>query len=240
MTKTFGRSTLFVVSMLTWAALQLFPVLSPMAFADEPKVEIGLPSLQQVFRRFSDPKVPIQPFSNKTVKEEGEHQSFGLSIPGSQGFINAGERYRPRVLVSGYPLIRAKGMVKGNGVLYVADSGKNGGNKEAARIWQFDPFKKELKVFYKGPLLEHSKWLYYLAGTGGEPDQLIISDYGVEPAPRIAGTGEGAKVLSIPVNRDNSPGMPRVIYEGAQSWPGMSEQLRLIDKWTPAGFALSV
>ena len=25
-----------------------------------------------------------------------------------------------------------------------------------------------------------------------------------------------------------------------QSWPGMSEQLRLIDKWTPAGFALSV
>jgi hypothetical protein len=25
-----------------------------------------------------------------------------------------------------------------------------------------------------------------------------------------------------------------------QSWPVMSEQLRLIDKWTPAGFALSV
>jgi hypothetical protein len=25
-----------------------------------------------------------------------------------------------------------------------------------------------------------------------------------------------------------------------KSWPGLSEQLRLIDKWTPAGFALSV
>ena len=35
--------------------------------------------------------------------------------------------------------------------------------------------------------------------------------------------------------------LPEAIFEKrAQSWPGMSEQLRLIDKWTPAGFALSV
>ena len=31
-----------------------------------------------------------------------------------------------------------------------------------------------------------------------------------------------------------------VFQPSQQSWPGMSEQLRLIDKWTPAGFALSV
>ena len=139
---------------------------------------------------------------------------LALSFPDSQGLSLASERYRPRVVVSGYPLIRAKGIVKGRGVLFIADSGKSGTYNEPARIWRLDPTSRRLDLFYQGPMLLNSKWMYYRMGAAPGDDQLIVSDYGAEPTPREPGTGEGAKVFYIPVRPDHTAGGPQLIHGG--------------------------
>ncbi|MRT11168.1 hypothetical protein GJV07_02545 [Enterobacteriaceae bacterium RIT711] len=116
-------------------------------------------------------------------------------------------------LFSGYPLIQTKGIVKGRGYLYIADVGKDSKHNEAAKIWKFNPVNRELKLFYTGGLLTESKWLYYLKSDSGD-DQLIVSDYGEEPSPRTPGTGIGAKVFSIPVDKNGDALSPRLIWEG--------------------------
>ena len=65
---------------------------------------------------------------------------------------------------------------------------------------------------------------------------------------RVSYTIVGGSANPVPVAwtggavAENS--LPKTISAGehiiVESWPGLSEQLRLIDKWTPAGFALSV
>ena len=120
----------------------------------------------------------------------------------------------PGTLVAGYPLIQTKGMVEGGDYLYISDTGKDKTHDEAAKIWRLNPETGELTVFYTGDLLVNSKWLYYQPGSQGQPDELIISDYGRESAPRQPGTGEGAKVFAIPVLPDGNAGEPRVLHAG--------------------------
>ncbi|WP_414473218.1 hypothetical protein [Microvirga sp. M2] len=141
-------------------------------------------------------------------------QTLFAGQPESDSFGLQSNRFEPKPLFSGYPLIQTKGMIKGRGVLYISDTGRDGSHRENARIWKFDPSTRELTRFYEGPLLTNSKWLTYIERADGR-DELIVSDYGEEPNPRDPGTGVGAKVFAIPVMDGNSPGQPRIIHEGA-------------------------
>lgn len=118
----------------------------------------------------------------------------------------------PQPLVIGYPLIQTKGIVKGDGVLYIADTGKDSKHTEAAKIWKFEPNSRKLELLYQGQMLVNAKWLFYrTTGSGGE---LFVSDYGKEVAPRVAGTGEGAKVFVIPLDKTGNALEPRIIHSG--------------------------
>lgn len=119
-------------------------------------------------------------------------------------------------LVTGYPLIQTKGMVKDEKgkYLYISDTGRDTKYNEAAKIWRVDSETGDLELFFTGEPLVTSKWLFYVPPRSGRPAELVISDYGVEPVSRQAGTGEGAKVFAIPINSDGSAGKPRILHEG--------------------------
>lgn len=122
--------------------------------------------------------------------------------------------FRPVPLVSGLPLVQTKGIVKGDGFLYIADTGKDGTHNEPAKIWKLNPKTKELSVFYQGPLLVNAKWLFFNPASDTRPAELFVSDYGVEPSPRTPGTGEGAKVFALPVDSNGDALAPRVLHQG--------------------------
>jgi hypothetical protein len=124
------------------------------------------------------------------------------------------EAYRPQAVFIGPPLIEPRGMVKGKGWLYISDSGHDENHSEPATIWRLDPKTKRLDVFYRGPLLINSKWLWFVEGAEGRPDELLVSDFGEEPAVHSEGTGVGAKVFAIEVRTDGSAGSTRVLHEG--------------------------
>ena len=123
-------------------------------------------------------------------------------------------RFKPRPIKFGYPLIQTKGMAIGGGYLYISDTGKDGTHDEAAKIWRLDPKTGNLDLFYSGDVLVNSKWLYYLSLQNYRSAMLVVADYGVEPAPRSPGTGEGAKVFVLPIKDDGTAGEPRILHEG--------------------------
>ena len=122
--------------------------------------------------------------------------------------------FRPVPLVSGLPLVQTKGIVKGDGFLYIADTGKDGTHNEPAKIWKLNPKTKDLSVFYQGPLLVNAKWLFFNPASGKRPAELFVSDYGVEVSPRTPGTGVGAKVFALPVDANGDALTPRVLHQG--------------------------
>jgi hypothetical protein len=135
----------------------------------------------------------------------------------SRATINAAGKvdpFRPVPLVSGLPLVQTKGIVKGDGFLYIADTGKDGIHNVPAKIWKLNPKSKELSVFYQGPLLVNAKWLFFNPASDKRPAELFVSDYGVEPSPRTPGTGEGAKVFALPVDANGNALAPRVLHQG--------------------------
>ncbi|MER8894204.1 hypothetical protein [Mesorhizobium sp. M0676] len=140
---------------------------------------------------------------------------LSLGFPDSLSGISAvTNEYLPEPLYVGSPLIQTKGVILVGRRLFISDTGKDGKHKERATIWKFDLDSKSLEIFYRGPLLETSKWLAYSPGQGALGPEIIISDLGVEPTPRQPGTGEGAKVFAIPLNQDGTPGEPRIIFSG--------------------------
>ena len=121
---------------------------------------------------------------------------------------------KPEPLVFGYPLIQTKGIVKAERSLFIADTGKDRNHTEQAKIWRYDLDLEELSLFYSGPLLVNSKWIYYKSKTDTEPAYLIVSDYGEENAPRTPGTGRGAKVFKIEIVNGVEAGKVTVLHEG--------------------------
>lgn len=154
--------------------------------------------------------VQLQPLERTFAGKYGSDVSANNSLSA----ISAQVRSQPRPLFIGPPLIQTKGIVKGVDVLYVADTGKDATHSEPATIWRIDPKTRQVSIFYRGPLLVNAKWLYFLPAEKGRGAELIVSDYGVEVSPRTPGTGEGAKVFSIPVDANGNPGPPRVLYQG--------------------------
>lgn len=120
----------------------------------------------------------------------------------------------PKPIFIGEPLIQTKGIVRGEGFLYVADTGQDSAHNEPAKIWKLNPDTKELKLFYSGPLLTHAKWLYFRRATEANTAELFISDYGEEPTPRSPGTGVGAKVLAATIDSNGDLKTIRVLYGG--------------------------
>jgi hypothetical protein len=145
----------------------------------------------------------------------------------------------PKPLAIGYPLIQTKGMVKGGDYLYISDTGRDGYYNEAAKIWRLNPRTGELKVFFTGPPLVNSKWLFYRKAKHGMPAMLVVSDYGVEPTFRLPGTGEGAKVFTIPILPDGSPGQATILHEGPpfRSPEGMTVigETVIVSDWAAGG-----
>lgn len=160
-----------------------------------------IPALSQTVNVELLNKAPVQAVERK----------FSLATVNA---VEAADPFRPVPLVSGLPLIQTKGIVKGNGFLYIADTGKDATHNEPAKIWKLNPKTKELSVFYQGPFLVNAKWLFFNPANDKRPAELFVSDYGVEPSPRTPGTGEGAKVFAIPVDANGNALAPRVLHQG--------------------------
>lgn len=147
-------------------------------------------------------------------------QSVRQSTPGSLELFSSDKQANskpsaPVALHIGLPLIQTKGIVLGNGVLYLADTGKDGSHREPAKIWKFDLTSRSLTKLYEGPLLVNSKWIFYRKVTGSNVSgELFVSDYGVETIPRDPGTGEGAKVFVIPLDLKGDALEPRILHAG--------------------------
>lgn len=159
-------------------------------------------TLSQVVRFFGEPPMSVQ------IKADSTLHGFGFGS-------GPDERFRPVPVAIGYPLIEPRGLVKGRGFLYISDSGRDENHNETATIWRLEPYQKKLEVFYRGPLLKSSKWLWYVFGTEGKSDEIIVSDFGEELGFHQQGTGSGAKVFSIQVKPDGSAGETRILHEGA-------------------------
>ena len=145
---------------------------------------------------------------------KGLDDSFAAQSP-LLGFQNApAEKFRPQAVVAGPPLIEPRGLVKGKGFLYISDGGKDESHNEPATIWRVDPVAKKLEVFYRGELLTNSKWLWFLPGADGRPDELLISDFGEEVSFHRQGSGVGAKVFAVEVKPDGSAGATRILHKG--------------------------
>lgn len=158
-------------------------------------------SLGQVVRFFGEP--------TKNAQIQADEALRGLGFGSGPD-----ERFRPVPVVIGYPLIEPRGLVKGKGFLYISDSGRDENHNEKATIWRLEPYQKKLEIFYRGPLLKSSKWLWYVFGTNGKPDEIVVSDFGEELGFHQQGTGSGAKVFSIEVKPDGSAGATRILHEG--------------------------
>lgn len=137
-----------------------------------------------------------------------------LGLPGSANLAFITKTHEPVPLHIGPPLIQTKALIKVREYLYIADTGKDSENSEPAKIWRLHPETGELTVFFTGDLLVNAKWITHSPATDKHPEEIIVSDYGVESSPREPGTGEGAKVFAIPINEDGSAGTPRVLHSG--------------------------
>ncbi|MDW9378068.1 hypothetical protein NKZ03_00120 [Sinorhizobium meliloti] len=152
--------------------------------------------------------------SDVAVPEVQYLKPFSGSAPFSVAPISTADpSFMPQAIHSGPPIIEAKGIVEGRRFLYISDTGKDQTHNEQATIWRVDPSNGMVVQFYRSPLLVNSKWLFYLQ-RDGEPDQLIVSDFGEEPVLHQEGTGAGAKVLAIEVLADGTAGSARVLHEG--------------------------
>ena len=148
-------------------------------------------------------------------RENGSVDFLSLGDQISDSLVMPTESFRPTPIKIGPPLIQTKGIVLGDEALFISDTGKDSNHNEPATIWKLLPDSGDLSIFYRGPLLENSKWLFYKRYDDGRRDELIVADYGEEPVPRSPGTGVGAKVFAIEVNEDGTPGATRVLHEGA-------------------------
>jgi len=171
-------------------------------------VRVTSEKAKQAARFYGSPSVS-RIFVNKGFQTASAAQAPVL------GFSTApSEKYRPQAVIAGFPLIEPRGMTKGNGFLYISDCGKDERHNEPPTIWRLEPSSRKLDIFYRGSLLTCSKWLWFLRGTGGRPDEVIVSDFGEELAFHRQGSGRGAKVFAIEVRADGSAGLTRVLHEG--------------------------
>ena len=178
-----------------------------LTIAIAPVIALGQ-SKPKIYLKQITPLVPIE-------------QSVRQSKPGALELFSVDKQAAdksgiPVPLHIGLPLVQTKGIVLGKGVLYIADTGKDGNHKEPAKIWKFDLTSKSLSKLYEGPLLVNSKWIFYRKATGANlSGELFVSDYGVETIPRDPGTGEGAKVFVISLDLNGDALDARILHAGA-------------------------
>jgi hypothetical protein len=127
---------------------------------------------------------------------------------------------RPRELWHGEPLVHPRGIMldPSNKWLWVSDPAAAETEPAAhpARIIRFPLVNNEVGkpvVFFQRPGFLHSaKWAVPVSVDGQRC--LLVADQG-EAKSEYEFSGKGAKVFLLPINSDESPGEPRVLWEGS-------------------------
>ena len=178
-------------------------------------ISINTAEAEPALRYYADPGIAGQPLSDFNFMSAMPSGEETLGTP-ALSFLSAPQNaFRPQPIILGEPMIEPRGIVRGRDFIYVADAGRDRNHDEPATIWKIDPNTNDIEVFYRGDYLINSKWIFYLNGSNGEADRLIVSDYGEEPVLHQEGTGEGAKIFSITVLPDGSAGEIQTVHLGS-------------------------